>query len=312
MMKSVQLNDKQIREFGSKTGLLQHETPHQYEEIRIHDGDVVLILYNSGKLVYEDNPHCNNIINSILSKKKNDKKYHDHHKKSQKNKKHKKRYYKNKQKSTSYNEITLSDYEYTIGSDETGKGEWFGPLVVTAVYTSKDENIKLREVGVKDSKKLSKKQITQLYHKIMELNIRHESIVLNPYSYNKLYNKFRKEGKNLNHLLAYLHTKLIKMLLEDSSSDEDVLILIDKFDTKKTDEYMENDNLNVIQTENGERYTPVAAASIIAKYKYEESLHQLEERYNVKLNKKTKTYQIDKDLLEKVAKTHFKNIKQYL
>jgi len=311
MMKSVQLNNRQIGKFISNTEHLRHEKPHQYEKIRIHDGKIVLILYNSGKLVYEDNPHCNSIINPLVSKKSHDDRKDNTQKKSIKGHKTKARYYKNKQNYEQYNDISLSDYEYTIGSDETGKGEWFGPLVVTAVSTSKDENIKLREMGVKDSKKLDKKQITQLYHKIEELGIRHESIVLKPFSYNKLYNKFKSEGKNLNHLLAYLHTKLIKMLLEDTPSN-DLLIIIDKFDIKKTNEYLNNNSLNVIQTENGERYTPVAAASIIAKYKYEKALHELEKRYNVKLNKKAKTSKIDKDILEKVAKTHFKNIKRYL
>ena len=130
-------------------------------------------------------------------------------KKSAKDHKSKARYYKNKQNHEQYNNISLSDYEYTIGSDETGKGEWFGPLVVTAVSTSKDENIKLKEIGVKDSKKLNKKQITQLYHKIEELGISQESIGLKPFSYNKLYNKFKSEGKNLNHLLAYHSLKIV-------------------------------------------------------------------------------------------------------
>lgn len=309
MMKSVQLNKKQIEKFARETGLLRHETPHQYEKIRIHDKNIVLILYNSGKLVYEDNPQCNKIVNKVLSKKKVYRKNQHHPKK---NVKKKQRYYKkNKENYTQYNNISLSDYEYTIGSDETGKGEWFGPLVVTAVATSREENMKLREIGVKDSKKLNKKQIKQLCNKIQELDIRHESIILRPYSYNKLYNKFKSEGKNLNHLLAYLHTKLIKILLEDTPTD-DILIIIDKFDIKKTNEYLNNKSLNVIQEENGERYTPVATASIIAKYHYEKTLKELEERYNIKLNKKTKTYKIDKDLLEKVAKTHFKNIKRYL
>lgn len=311
MMKSVQLNNRQIEEFTSETEFLRHEKPHQYEMIRIHDDDIVLILYNSGKLVYEDNPHCSRIINTLLTKKSYANKEYDTQSKSTKCHNTKERYYKNKQNHEEYNDISLSDYEYTIGSDETGKGEWFGPLVVTAVSTSKDENIKLREIGVKDSKKLNKKQITQLYHKIEELEIRHESIVLKPFSYNKLYNKFKSEGKNLNHLLAYLHTKLIKILLDDTPSN-DLLIIIDKFDIKKTNEYLNNNSLNVIQTENGERYIPVATASIIAKYKYEKALHELEERYNVKLNKKTKTSKIDKNILEKVAKTHFKNIKRYL
>lgn len=309
--------------FISKTKHLKHEKPHQYERIRIKDGSVVFILYNSGSLVYEDNAQTNDFLKDNLDelfdeKKACGKKTHNHTTQHTNKKNYKKRFYKKSDEKTfkqneydfdNYN-VSLSDYEYTIGSDETGKGEWFGPLVVCATATSKDENIKLKEIGVKDSKKLDKKQIKKLYEKIEQLNIKHEVIILRPFSYNKLYNKFRQEDKNLNHLLAYLHSKVIKQLLNEINSN-DTLIIIDKFDIKKMNEYL-NTSANVIQEENGEKYTPVATSSIIAKYHYEKVLNQLEQRYNIKLNKKTKIKNIDKNILDKVAKTHFKNINRYL
>ena len=134
-------------------------------------------------------------------------------------------------------------------------------------------------------------------------------IVLKPFSYNKLYSKFKDEGKNLNHMLAYLHTTAIKRLLENIDST-DTLIIIDKFDAEKVNQYM-NARANMIQIENGERFIPVAASSIIAKYHYEKVLNELEERYNIRLNKKTKIKDIDKQILDKVAKTHFKNVAKY-
>ena len=165
----------------------------------------------------------------------------------------------------------MDNYEYTIGSDETGKGEWYGPLVITAVCTSDEENLKLKEIGVTDSKKLSRKQIMELHKKIEKLNITYETIVLTPFSYNKLYDKFKKEGKNLNHLLAYLHSKAITNLLSQINTSN-VLVIIDKFDYKKMNEYLDvNRSIKIIQESNGEKFIPVATSSIIAKYHYEKT-----------------------------------------
>lgn len=305
-MKSVTLTLNEINRFIDLTKNLRHETPHQYERVRIKDGKIVLILYNSRKLVYNDNDECYEIINRVKGKKRAKKSGTGRYKNSRYKSKSSKA--KNNKK-TNDNSTSIADYyAYTIGSDETGKGEWYGPLVVTAVSTSHDENIKLREIGVQDSKRLSRKQILQLYEKIEKLGIKHETLVLKPFSYNKLYNKFKSEGKNLNHLLAYLHSKAITNLLDELDSN-DVLIIIDKFDYKKMNEYLDiNERVKIIQETNGERFIPVATGSIIAKYYFEKTLKDIEERYNINL-RDTKPWTLDKSIADKVAKTHFKNVK---
>ncbi|MGI6565108.1 ribonuclease HIII [Methanosphaera sp.] len=294
-MKSIKLTDDKISKFIYQTRNLRHEKPHQYERIRIKDGDVVLILYNSKKLVYNDNSNTRDLLGSILEIKE----------------------YNSTGENYTYNKISsynndslLDNYSFTIGSDETGKGEWYGPLVVTAVSTSHEDNLKLKRIGVTDSKKLSTKQIYKLYPKIEKLGINSRTIILKPFSYNRLYQKFTSKGKNLNHLLAYLHSKVITELLQDIQTT-DVLVIIDKFDYKKMNEYLNiNDKIKVIQESNGEKYIPVATSSIIAKYNYEQTLKEIEERYNINL-RKTKPKNINKDVIDKVAKTHFKNVKPY-
>ncbi len=293
-MKSVELTNTEIDRFLYLTKNLKHEKPHQYEHTRIKDGKIVFILYNSKKLVYNDNEECLALLDRILEKKEyveNGTCPHD--------------------KSVDNNFLDILDnYEYTIGSDESGKGEWYGPLVITAVCTSHEENLKLKETGVTDSKKLSRKQILDLYHKIEKLNIRHETIVLTPFTYNKLYDKFKSQGKNLNHLLAHLHSKAITNLLSQINTT-DVLVIIDKFDYKKMNEYLDvNADIKIIQETNGEKYIPVATSSIIAKYNYEKTLKEIEKRYNINL-RKINPKNIDKDILDKVAKIHFKNVKKY-
>ncbi|WP_304125004.1 ribonuclease HIII [Methanosphaera cuniculi] len=290
-MKSVKLDDFEVERFMNITRNLHHEKPHQYENIRIKDNGIVFILYNSKKLVYNENPQTIDLLSLIVNKK---------------------RTLCNKKQNTSNNSAcNIQSYAYTIGSDETGKGEWFGPLVVCAVCTSQSENHKLQQLGVKDSKKLSLNQILNLYHKIEKLGIKHEIIALKPFSYNKLYAKFKEDKKNLNHMLAYLHSKCITNLLKQLNT-QDVVVIIDKFDSKKMNEYLKIDpKIKVIQESNGERYTPVATSSIIAKYHYEKILKEIEKRYNIN-TKKTKIEDIDKNILDKVAKTHFKNVQKYL
>lgn len=292
-MKSVKLSNSEIKSFKEKTSTFHHLNPNQYESIRIKDGDVFFVLYNSGKLVYNDTRGCLSILDDILEKR-------DYFKENS---------FRKNENSISNNAISMKNYQYIIGSDETGKGEWYGPLVVCAVCTSNDDILKLKSIGVKDSKKLSTKEIFSLYEKIEKLNITYEVIVLKPFSYNKLYTKFTNENKNLNHLLAHLHYKVINQLLTKINTT-DVLVIIDKFDYKKMNQYLDiNPKIDVIQETNGEKYIPVATSSIIAKYYYEKTLKEIEERYNI--NRKIKPKNIEKDIIDKVAKTHFKNIKPY-
>ncbi len=294
-MKSISLTNLEISRFKNLTKSYKHEKPHQYEDTRIKDGDIFFVLYNSGKLVYNENSNSLDILSRILIQKP----YTEENKTSQ----HKERH----DNSNSF----YDNYQFTIGTDETGKGEWYGPLVISGVCTSIDQERQLKEIGVTDSKNLNHDQINQLYHQIKNLDILEKTIVLKPFSYNNLYNKFQKEGKNLNHLLAYLHSKVITQLLSEINTT-DVLVIIDKFDSKKMNESLDiSDKIKVIQETNGEKYIPVATSSIIAKYNYEKTLKEIEKRYNIKNLKKVKPAKLNKEIIEKVAKTHFKNIKPY-
>lgn len=295
-MKSVKLTSNEISGFEYQTKDLHHEKPHRYESIRIKDEGVVFILYNSGMLTYNENKKTLSILSDILESHEYFREHEEKH--------------DNTHNFHQYNQSLTRNYQFIIGSDETGKGEWYGPLVVCAVCTSHEDILNLKKIGVRDSKKLTPKQIIRLYKKIEKLNIDYEAIVLRPFSYNKLYNKFRSENKNLNHLLAHLHYKAINQLLAKINTT-DVLVIIDKFDYKKMNEYLDiNKKIDVIQETNCERYIPVATSSIIAKYYYEKTLKEIEKRYNINV-KKTKPKNINRDIMDKVAKTHFKNVKPY-
>jgi ribonuclease HIII len=97
-----------------------------------------------------------------------------------------------------------------IGTDESGKGDYFGPMVVAGVMVDQVIKDKLERLGVKDSKLLSDKQCRTLATQIRAIcGTRCEEIDISPEAYNRLYDEFKKEGKNLNHLLAWgLHGRL--------------------------------------------------------------------------------------------------------
>src|SRR5438445_1622212 len=108
-----------------------------------------------------------------------------------------------------------SGYDFFVGSDEAGKGEWYGPLVVVAAGAPPELHTSLRQIGVRDSKTLSRSAIFEMAQKLTSLHrLRWKEVVLSPPKYNELYNEFQSEGKTLNDLLAWAHSAALRSLLE--------------------------------------------------------------------------------------------------
>jgi len=102
---------------------------------------------------------------------------------------------------------SLAPIKAHIGVDEAGKGDYFGPLTVAAVYVTAESALELIRLGVRDSKTISDAVIAELALKIRELcpNVVH---VLMPPEYNAAY----RHHQNLNRLLAEAHAKAIEAL----------------------------------------------------------------------------------------------------
>lgn len=147
-----------------------------------------------------------------------------------------------------------------IGTDESGKGDFFGPLTISAFYI--DDNIKaqLISLGVKDSKLLSDYQINSIAGSLKKIkNVIYETVLISPLKYNELYTKFG----NLNLLLNWAHSKAIEVLLGKVNTET---VITDKFSKKELNISSGNNHkINFIQTEKGERFLGVAAASILAR-----------------------------------------------
>jgi len=173
-----------------------------------------------------------------------------------------------------------------IGTDESGKGDYFGPMVVAGVMVDHSTKAKLESLGVKDSKLLSDKQCRLLAAQIRSICGSHcEEIEIAPETYNRLYDDFRKEGKNLNHLLAWGHARAIESLLERHSCSE---AIADQFG----DEHYilsklmpRGRTIKLTQLTKGERYIAVAAASILARDRFLTHLEKLSREQGIDLPK---------------------------
>lgn len=178
-----------------------------------------------------------------------------------------------------------SFYKPSIGSDESGVGDYFGPLTVCAVYLSKASMDYIATLGVDDSKMLSDKNILKMAPKLMK-NVPYSLLVLN----NKKYNDLISKDYNANTLKAYLHAQAHKKLLEKIDVDKSPFIIVDQFCKESTyTNYLKRfkspikPDLFITKAES--HYASVAAASVIARYAFLINLAKLSEKLGVKLLK---------------------------
>ena len=157
-----------------------------------------------------------------------------------------------------------------IGTDEAGKGDFFGPLVTAGVYVDERTAKLLRTLGVRDSKLVGDRELRGLATNIRDVveDEKRAVIILAPKRYNELYKQMRSEGKNLNTLLAWAHTRVIEDLIGHGLRPN--FILSDQFGDKR---YIENrlmvdtrlSGVPVLQMHRAEADVAVAAASILAR-----------------------------------------------
>jgi ribonuclease HIII len=208
----------------------------------------------------------------------------------------------------------IPDPSEYIGTDECGKGDIFGPLVVSAVFVNEETKLKLKKIGVKDSKELSETQITSLAKEVKRITANNYSLVrIEPTEYNNLYLKYL----NLNKLLGYAHSKAISILFDNINCD---CVITDKFSSRELEistvaKYSE---VNFIQIEKGERYIGVAAASILARDNFNDWFNNtviggisLGKGASIEVQRLAKKLynNLSKEKIESIAKLHFKTFK---
>jgi len=204
-----------------------------------------------------------------------------------------------------------------IGTDESGKGDYFGPLVSAGICVDEQTAKKMATIGVKDSKKLTDSKTLKLAQKVANICLdRYAIIEISPEKYNELYEQFQRENKNLNTLLAWGHAKAIEEILgkvdcnvaiADQFADE-------RFIQSKLQE--KGKRIKLIQMHKAEQHIAVAAASILARARFLEKISKLSNEYNINLPKGASQKVVESgrkfvkiyggDSLKKVAKLHFK------
>jgi ribonuclease HIII len=211
-------------------------------------------------------------------------------------------------------------FEPHFGVDESGKGDFFGPLVIAGAYVNKEISRELLEKGIMDSKRISSsariKKLAGIVRGIKGLEW--EVISLKPEKYNELYTKFG----NLNRLLAWGHAKVIASLAEKVPSCPSALS--DQFARKELLEGMLSreksaQHIELTQRTKGESDVAVAAASILAREAFVSWIERASEAggvelplgagENVILAGKEMKSKHGVGMLAKVAKMHFKTAK---
>ncbi len=177
--------------------------------------------------------------------------------------------------------------KFVIGSDEAGKGEWLGPLVVAAVATTENQSRELQSLGVMDSKEVPLRRLSKLAVEIESGCEGRSVLLISPETFNKRLQELHNEGKNLNDLLAWGHAKVISDVYSNLSSTEAIRIVVDEFSRVKTQQRLSRvihlEKVDLIQRPRAEDEIAVAAASILAREAREEWIDQFSSRMKLDL-----------------------------
>jgi ribonuclease HIII len=204
-----------------------------------------------------------------------------------------------------------------IGIDESGKGDYFGPLVIAAVFVDATTQGELALMQVRDSKKISDGRILEMAPDIKAI-CPHSVIAIGPHKYNELYAKIR----NLNRLLAWGHAKALENLLDRVSCER---AISDQFgDERLILNALQEKGRKIVleQRTKAESDMAVAAASILARAEFLLRLKRLSDEVGTTLPKgaspavelaaKMVIKKHGQERLDSVAKLHFKTTQAVL
>lgn len=216
------------------------------------------------------------------------------------------------------NDDTIELYKTNIGNDEVGTGDFFGPIVVCSSCVSEDNYLRVKRLGVKDSKALNDEKIKAIAKELITF-IPYSTTILSNEKYNEV---IKNKDMNMNRIKAILHNNVMNKFLNQYPDFKDVTIVLDDFcGEEKYYEYLQKSK-NVIrnihfETKAENKYLSVACSSIIARYYFLNELDRISNEIDYVLLKgasnkvDTLASQIIKEkgtyLLTKIAKLNFKN-----
>lgn len=204
-----------------------------------------------------------------------------------------------------------------IGIDESGKGDYFGPLVIAAVFVTPLEEAELSLMGARDSKRISDGRVLELAGDIRQA-CKHSIVAIGPERYNQLYERIR----NLNKLLAWGHARALENLLAEVDCP---LAISDQFGDERFIQRAlleKGKTVQLVQRHRAEEDLAVAAASILARAEFLRRLKRLSDEIGTALPKgaspavelagRMVVKKHGREKLGTVAKLHFKTTQSVL
>ncbi|MDA1259297.1 MAG: ribonuclease HIII [Planctomycetota bacterium] len=205
-----------------------------------------------------------------------------------------------------------------MGSDEAGKGDTFGPLVVAAVALDEATAVEAQKAGIADSKALTDTRVRALAEHF-STRLPHEIRVLPPVEYHAAW---VAAGRNVNKLLTRLHVECLVALRARSGA---AVAVVDRFaaDSPVRRELARlAPGLRVVEVPRAERHAATAAASVLARAAFLDGMDALEREWAVDLPLgsgdpvgpalRLWAEVHGKDTLGRVAKLHFKNVQKFI
>jgi len=206
----------------------------------------------------------------------------------------------------------------TAGSDESGKGDYFGPLVVAACRLDRFTAERMLALSVQDSKSVSDERVEETAKAVADALYGAYSVVTIG---NRRYNELLSRMRSVNRLLEWAHAKALRAVIADTPVGR---VIVDRFgDPQRLRQRLPSDEpFELIVVENGERELPVAAASILARAHFLKQLRNLSQQLGITLPKgagsavistgKELVKRYGQQVLQQCAKMHFKTTRKVL
>ncbi|MCB9529259.1 MAG: ribonuclease HIII [bacterium] len=205
-----------------------------------------------------------------------------------------------------------------IGTDEAGKGDYFGPLTVAGVIVRPDDLEILATLGVDDSKAVADGKVAELDKQIQGL-CASEVLYISPATYNRMHSQMR----TVNAVMAWAHAKVIHALLARTEGTRPDWILTDRFADDRVMVRALGElpaGVRFAQWPKAEEDPAVAAASVLARAAYLRGLASLSKRFGVALHGgagapalaagRRFLATVGREQLGEVAKLHFDTTRQ--
>jgi len=208
-----------------------------------------------------------------------------------------------------------------VGSDEVGTGDYYGPIVVTACYVTKDDIPFLEELGVGDSKKIDDSKILKIAPKIAK-RIKYRSLILSNKEYNEKYNR----DINMNKIKAIMHNKVLYQIVSEEKPQYDYIIVDEFARENRYYEYLKDQSIiqkDITFLTKAEDISPaVGCASIISRYIFLKEFDKLSDSIHIPLPKgagkdvdtigEEVVEKYGEEKLKEIAKINFRNTERIL